>query len=110
MDFMTSVKTCFKKYFDINGRASRSEYWWFFLFVFIISAITLNISFLLNGIISLLLICPSFAVQIRRLHDDDMSGWFVLLHLIPFIGTLIILYFMVTEGTKGPNRFGNPVV
>jgi uncharacterized membrane protein YhaH (DUF805 family) len=57
----------------------------------------------------LALLCPSVAVMVRRLHDDDMSGWWALLALIPIVN-LVLLYFMVIEGTKGPNRFGNPVV
>ena len=52
------------------------------------------------------IIIPSIAVQIRRFHDQDKSGWFVLLSFIRFIGGLIVLVFMFLEGTKGPNRFG----
>jgi uncharacterized membrane protein YhaH (DUF805 family) len=51
-------------------------------------------------------IIPSIAVQVRRFHDQDKSGWFVLLSLIPFLGAIIVLVFMFIEGTKGPNRFG----
>lgn len=110
MDFQTSVKTCLNKYIDINGRASRSEYWWFALFCFVVSGVAMIINHVLYGVVVLLFICPILAVQIRRLHDDDMSGWWVLLALIPIIGPLVLIYFYIIEGTKGPNRFGNPVV
>lgn len=110
MNFMDSVKTCFTKYIDINGRAARSEYWWFFLFCLIVNAIACLINQNLYYLTALILLCPSVAVGVRRLHDDDMSGWWLLLALIPLIGGLIILYFMAIEGTKGPNRFGMPVV
>lgn len=60
----------------------------------------------LTVIFLLAIIIPSIAVQVRRFHDQDKSGWFVLLGLIPFVGGLIVLVFMCLEGTKGPNRFG----
>jgi uncharacterized membrane protein YhaH (DUF805 family) len=62
--------------------------------------------FALLGIFGLATIIPSIAVQVRRFHDQDKSGWFVLLNLVPYIGALIVLVFMFIEGTKGPNRFG----
>lgn len=108
MNFQTAVKTCFNKYIDFTGRASRSEYWWFALFCVVVNVIValFNID-VLSTIVSLALILPSLAVLVRRLHDDDKSGWWALLLLIPVIGGLIILYFMVIPGTQGPNRFGN---
>ena len=60
----------------------------------------------LTLLLVLALIVPGIAVQVRRFHDQDKSGWFVLLALIPFLGGLIVLVFMCLEGTKGPNRFG----
>lgn len=54
----------------------------------------------------LAILIPSIAVQVRRFHDQDKSGWFVLLALIPFLGGLVVLVFMCLEGTRGPNRFG----
>ena len=60
----------------------------------------------LTTIFFLGIIVPSIAVQVRRFHDQDKSGWFVLLSLIPFIGGLAVLVFMFLEGTRGPNRFG----
>jgi uncharacterized membrane protein YhaH (DUF805 family) len=60
----------------------------------------------LVGIILLAFLIPSIAVQVRRFHDQDKSGWFILLGLIPYIGGIILFVFMCIEGTRGPNRFG----
>ena len=58
-------------------------------------------------VISFSIIIPSLAVQVRRLHDLDKSGWFILLNFMPFIGSIIVLVFMCMDGTRGPNRFGD---
>lgn len=58
------------------------------------------------GLFALAVFVPALAVQVRRFHDQDKSGWFVLLNFIPYIGGLIVLVFMFLEGTRGPNRFG----
>ena len=64
------------------------------------------VGFALLAIFVLASIIPAIAVQVRRFHDQDRSGWFVLLNFIPYLGSLIVLVFMCLEGTKGPNRFG----
>lgn len=98
--FGEAVSTCFTKYFTFSGRASRSEYWFFALLGFIIGLIPgLNL-------LGLVLFIPSLAVTVRRLHDTDRSGWWMLLALIPLIGGIVLLVFMCLEGTRGPNRFG----
>jgi len=108
-----------KRYTDFSGRSRRKEYWFFVLGVFIV-AIVLSI---LEGIVGLSgmiggaygpltalfflgIIVPSIAVQVRRFHDQDKSGWWVLIGLVPIVGGLVVLVFMFLEGTKGPNRFG----
>ena len=85
MDPVTAVKTCLKKYFDFKGRARRSEYWWFMLFVAIVSSV-FNYGGLLvpalsfvGALCSLVFIIPQFAAMTRRLHDTGRSGWWVLL-------------------------------
>jgi uncharacterized membrane protein YhaH (DUF805 family) len=111
MTFEQSIRTCLNKYIDIEGRASRSEYWWFVLFT-IIASIVASILDLVTGLpvfaalTSLALLAPGITVGVRRLHDRDMSGWWILLVLIPAIGTLILLILFVMRGTEGPNRFG----
>jgi uncharacterized membrane protein YhaH (DUF805 family) len=105
MTFGKSISTCFSKYANFNGRASRSEYWWWVLFVILVSAATGMVSEMLSGIFSLAILLPYLAVGARRLHDTDRSGWFLLLNLIPLIGWIILLVFFIQEG-KEPNRFG----
>ena len=106
MDFVTAVKTCLTKYVDFQGRARRSEYWLFFLFNIGVGLITAVISDGLNILWSLAMFLPSLAVAVRRLHDRDMSGWWILLALVPLVGVLAILIILALKGTDGPNRFG----
>ena len=108
-----------KRYADFSGRSRRKEYWMFVLGVFIAVILlsivegVLGLSGMVGGvygplttILLLAIIIPSIAVQVRRFHDQDKSGWFVLLALIPFVGGIAVLVFMCLEGTKGSNRFG----
>ena len=110
-----------KKYAVFSGRSRRAEYWYFVLFNLIvlivlelIDALLGTYSFvqgvgLLSGIYSLAVIIPSLAVTVRRLHDIDRTGWWILINLIPLVGTIVILVFAVTDGTPGSNRYGaNP--
>lgn len=117
MKFKEAVQTCLKeKYVDFNGRARRSEYWWFALFGWILT-IVLSIldSLIFNaasgyGILAslggLAIFLPALGVGVRRLHDMDKSGWWLLLSFIPLIGFIILLFWFVQPGTRGQNRFG----
>lgn len=122
----------YKRYFDFSGRSRRKEYWMFVLLNIIVAVFASALIFsqvpmseeavlayqsegpgamfyLGVGILvifALFTFIPSLAVQIRRFHDQDKSGWFMLLGLIPYVGGLIVLVFMCIEGTRGPNRFG----
>lgn len=117
MDWYLAV---LKKYAVFSGRARRKEYWFFVLFNIIIS-ITLSIidisigtgtaegPGILSIIYSLAIIIPSLAVSVRRLHDTDRSGWWLLILLIPFIGLIVLLVFMFLDGSPGTNKYGaNP--
>ena len=108
-----------KRYADFQGRSRRKEYWMFFLFIILCAIVIgiiegiLGLNEMVGGLygpLSLLFILaiflPSLAVQVRRFHDQDKSGWFVLLGFIPLVGGIIVLVFMCLEGTRGPNRFG----
>lgn len=118
MSFQDAVRTCFQKYVVISGRAQRSEYWWFFLFTAVVGYIlgTLDGMFfssgpngapsVLQGLFSLGTILPSICAGGRRLHDRDMSAWWMLLLLVPLIGVLVLLVMFALPGTRGPNRFG----
>ena len=109
MTFGESVSTCLKKYFVFKGRASRSEYWWFQLIVspsyFISTVFENDIAYIFLGI-TLFTLIPAISAGVRRLHDTNRSGFFLLISFIPFIGGLILLFFLIPEGTKGKNRFG----
>lgn len=119
MKFTTAVKTCIvDKYCTFHGRASRSEYWYFNLFLFIIS-IPLGIigdlsseetALILNIIGALIFFLPSLGVSIRRMHDINKSGWIFLVALIPLIGLIVWIYLTCKKGTEGSNRFGEPTV
>ena len=104
MTFGESIKTCFSKYADFNGRAPRSEYWWWFLFLVLGNIAASLISETVNGLFSLATILPTVAVGCRRLHDIDRSGWWQLLNFLPVIGWIVLIYWAVQEG-KEPNRF-----
>ena len=107
-----------RKYAVFRGRARRKEYWFFFLFYLIFSigvtlvdllAGTLTAAAdmgLLSTIYALVLFVPSMAVGVRRLHDTDRSGWWLLILLVPLIGILVLIIFFCLDGTRGSNRFG----
>ncbi|MDC3004757.1 DUF805 domain-containing protein [Candidatus Pelagibacter sp.] len=110
MTFGESVSTCFEKYFVFQGRASKSEFWWFQLiwvvsYLLILISNNQTISFICLGIIIIIAI-PLLSVGVRRLHDTNKSGYYYLFSLIPFIGGLIVLFMMIGDGTKGKNRYG----
>jgi len=123
-----------KRYADFQGRSRRLEYWMFTLGMSLVAVLVFVPLFIFTGarggiypggqqtgdplagasavvlvalgLFYLVILIPSLAVQVRRFHDQDRSGWLVLLGLIPYIGGLILLVFMCLEGTHGPNRYG----
>ena len=94
MTFSESIKTCFGKYVDFSGRASRSEYWWFTLFS-IISQIVLNFIPFVGWIFSLALLLPSLSATARRLHDTDRTAWWMLLYLVPVLSLMAISIMII---------------
>ena len=115
MTFGESISTCFKKYFVIKGRASKSEFWWFQLvwsasfFIMFIYEGSEQIQYFFIGIIVVIFI-PLLTVGVRRLHDTGKSGFYYFWSLVPFIGSLIVLAFMLGDGTKDRNQYGdNPL-
>ena len=108
MNFIESIKICYKKFFDFSGRASKSEYWWFQLYAIIIYGMQFVFQGDLVLVFSILVIAniiPLYAAGVRRLHDTDKSGWMVLISVIPIIG-LYIIFLLMGDGSKGKNRFG----
>ena len=110
----------FRRYVDFRGRSRRREYWLFSLLHTCILVALLTTIVIADGrdddettvlaAITLLLyflgsIVPQLAVQVRRLHDSDRTGWWLLLGLVP-VGGLVLIVFMCLDGTAGPNRFG----
>lgn len=118
MTFGESIASCKEQYASFQGRASRSEYWYFHLFVFlyiiaveIVGAILMQVSSVLGGLLTLVamlaIIAPSISVMVRRLHDTNRSGWFYWIGLIPLVGGIILLVMFCTRGTAGPNNYGD---
>ncbi|MFD0981735.1 DUF805 domain-containing protein [Tropicimonas aquimaris] len=114
MKFQDAVRTCLNKYAVFSGRARRPEYWWFALFNLIGSVVTQSLDRMVFGpdmgvlgaLWGLALLVPSIAVGVRRLHDLDKSGWWLLIALIPILGTLLLIYWFIQPGTRGPNQYG----
>ena len=132
MGFADAVRTCLRRYADFSGRASRAEFWWFFLFTFLVtmvltlplyivsvvvslmdgsSAAGLAFAILLTGWsilvagVSIALLIPLLAVGSRRLHDYGQPAWWLLLYLVP-CGNLVLLVFWALDGTPGENQYG----
>ena len=123
-----------RRYFDFSGRSRPKEYWMFFLFVILASIVAAIVDLMLgfgttsysaeympNGfwatadyagtgpvqiLVLLAILIPTLSVGVRRLHDSDRTGWWLLIGLIPLIGAVVLLVFMIISGTRGPNRFG----
>lgn len=119
----------YRRYADFSGRSRRMEYWMFSLFQFLVLCAFFLLIFIGGysideyggsgelgalgyvGIIGLVIFAlgsfiPSLAVTVRRLHDQDKSGWWILIQFVPYIGGLIMLVLMFIDGTRGENRFG----
>ena len=107
-----------KKYAVFAGRSRRKEFWYFALFN-IIAGVVLGLMDrllstyspawnvgLLSGIYGLAILVPSLAVTVRKLHDIDRTGWWILIGLVPFVGTIVLLVLALFEGTPGANRYG----
>jgi uncharacterized membrane protein YhaH (DUF805 family) len=104
-----------KNYVGFEGRARRKEYWMFVLFSIIVSIVLsiiqsiLRLEAVLTSLYSLAVLLPSLAVGARRLHDTGRSGWWLLISLIPLIGSIILIVFMCQDSESNANRFGpNP--
>lgn len=114
MNLSTSIKTCLRQYFDFSGRATRSEFWWFHLFLFVGSGALLYLDAIVFGtaqsidpfsaLFSLLTFFPAMSVRARRLHDINVSGWW---QMLPLLGLLILApgfynYFINSVSAIGP--------
>ena len=110
-----------KKYATFSGRAQRAEYWYFLLFstlILIVLSVVDDMTGsyneetgwgLMSGLYSIAVLLPSIAVGVRRLHDTVRSGWWLLIGMIPLIGTIVLIVFFVQDSTPGDNAYGpNP--
>lgn len=105
--FLGAISSGFRKYVDFRGRASRSEYWYWVIFVFASTEIikftgVSNLVYLVVGFVTVL---PTLAVGVRRLHDTDRSGWWILLMFVPVVGSIVLFIWLVRKGATGENRF-----
>jgi uncharacterized membrane protein YhaH (DUF805 family) len=114
--FADGFKRAFSNYATFTGRASRSEYWWFYLGALIIAIVLIMIDIgvfnaaytgvsPLSSLFTLAILLPQLGVGCRRLHDIDRSGWWLLIAFVPF-GVILLIVWFCTRGTQGPNRFG----
>jgi uncharacterized membrane protein YhaH (DUF805 family) len=123
-NFMEYMIMPLLRYADFSGRSRRKEYW---MFALAVALATISPALIMLGgvdfstglpssgfgfgvaallLFSLAIFIPALAVQVRRFHDQDKSGWFVLLNFVPYVGGIIVLVMMCLEGTRGPNRYG----
>ena len=137
MTFTEAVRSCLSQYAGFQGRAPRSEFWWFSLFTFLLDlAIVIVGGALVTGTIMgvqsngggvaewyavsapnwllslahLVLFLPTLAVTVRRLHDVGRSGWWILIMLVPLFGILLLLFWWVQPSQREPNAYGPPLL
>jgi uncharacterized membrane protein YhaH (DUF805 family) len=128
MTFTEAVRSVLSKYAKFDGRAPRSEYWWWVLFYALLmtgvglvdaavvapmlghEAFSEQAGHPLSTLVWLLVFLPGLAVGARRLHDIDRTAWWLLLWLVPLIGFIVLIYWFIQRGTDGANRFGEATV
>jgi uncharacterized membrane protein YhaH (DUF805 family) len=115
-----AVKKFFNNYANFNGRSTRADYWWVVLasacFGFVVGFIGglmgesgIKIISTIMGLYSLAILVPSLAITVRRLHDTNKSGWFILISLVPFVGSIILLVFLCLDSVNEGNQYGEVV-
>ena len=132
VSFADSIKNAFVKAFDFKTRSSRAEFWYFYLFTVIVGMIGIQVDqylslelirfelsrssnneFILGHFYTFtyfLFLVPSLSLYVRRLHDTDRSGWWLMIMLIPFIGFVTITMFWLLKGNDKSNKYGDPIV
>ena len=120
MTFAEAIKSVYSHYATFDGRSRRSEYWYFALFVFIAYVVGVVLTKALGSIAEFLgtlagiaialfwlaTLVPSIAVGVRRLHDTGRSGWWLLIGLIPIVGSIVLIVFYVQDSQPGTNDYG----
>lgn len=114
MSFVDAVKSCLSQYVGFQGRARRSEYWYFCLFNVILGVVASIIAQLtgvkiLSTLVTLALLLPGIAVDIRRMHDIGKSGWWILISFVPVVGAILLIVWCCKDSEPGENQYGpNP--
>ena len=115
MSFVDAINSVFSQYANFSGRARRSEYWYYVLCYAIISIVinllsqASSVFAIVGTVVGLALICPTLAVEIRRLHDIGKSGWYLRFNLIPLVGAIILIVWFCKDSEPGDNMYGpNP--
>ena len=117
MGFVDAIKSGYNNYAKFSGRAMRSEYWFFLLFILIAEVVISILGAVLLGELGSILLMiflvasflPILGLAVRRLHDIDKSGWYYFVVLIPLVGPILLIVWFCKVGTPGPNQFGPPV-
>jgi uncharacterized membrane protein YhaH (DUF805 family) len=115
-----AIKMGFKGYVVWNARSTRPEFWWWVLFVVIVAIVALILDSVIFGtetggfgpiylIAALVLLLPNISLIVRRLHDTDRTGWWYWIALIPIVGGIVLLVFMLLSSTQGPTRWNNRI-
>ena len=110
MSFAESISTCFAKYATFSGRAARSEYWWFYLFTTLLTWAALVVDSVTssdsgaNILVSLALAIPALSSAVRRMHDVNRSGWWLLL-VFTIIGVIPVIIWLASEGKNENNQY-----
>jgi uncharacterized membrane protein YhaH (DUF805 family) len=119
--FIDAIKKGFRGYVVWNARSTRSEYWWWSLFAVIVAIVASVIDTAIfssdmtmgigpvGGIVTLALFLPGLSVWIRRLHDTDRTGWWVWIMLIPILGAIVSLVFVLLPSKMGPTRWNSRI-
>jgi uncharacterized membrane protein YhaH (DUF805 family) len=116
MEFQEAIRSGFRNYVNFSGRALRSEFWFWILFTIAggLAAEVLDYALIpgwvtyspFSGVFEIATFLPGLAVSVRRLHDIDRTGWWLLLGLVPLVGLVVLLVWWCTKGSRGYNRFG----
>ena len=111
MNFVQAISSGFSNYVNFSDRAIRSEYWYWVLFMILGDIVAGIVDWaigtqVMTGLFGLATLLPNIGIAIRRLHDLDRTGWWILLGLIPLVGWIILIIWYTARGTAGPNRFG----
>lgn len=119
---LANFNRAISRFVQFSGRASRAEYWYFFLAVFLLNIVLALVGLifsdsvlgdlieLLSSLLLLFVLIPSISIGVRRLHDVNRSGWWYLLIFVPLVGPLVLLYWAIQAGDAGGNAYGDPEV